>query len=51
MVPKTTVSVDEDVGIKTMRLLDRIEELDDVQRVYTNADFPEAALEEYAKAS
>ena len=30
-----------------MRLIDRIEELDDVQEVFTNADFPEAALDEY----
>jgi hypothetical protein len=27
--------------------MDRMEELDDVQRVFTNADFPDAALEKY----
>jgi YebC/PmpR family DNA-binding regulatory protein len=31
-----------------LRLLDVIEELDDVQKVYSNADFPESVLMEYA---
>ena len=29
------------------QLLDSLEELDDVQRVFSNADFPDDALEEY----
>jgi transcriptional/translational regulatory protein YebC/TACO1 len=32
-----------------MRLLDKLEELDDVQRVFTNADFPDTALEKYRR--
>ncbi|MBI4312106.1 MAG: YebC/PmpR family DNA-binding transcriptional regulator [Chloroflexi bacterium] len=51
MVPKTTVAVDVKAALQTLRLLDKLEELDDVQRVYTSADFPEDALEEYQKAS
>ena len=50
MAPKTVVSLDAKEAIQTLRLLDRLEELDDVQRVYTNADFPDEALEEYQKA-
>lgn len=44
MVPKQTVPLSDDDASQTLRLLDRIEDLDDVQRVYTNADFPDAVL-------
>ncbi len=47
MVPKSTVMLDEKAALQTLRLLDRLEELDDVQRVFTNADFPDTALEKY----
>lgn len=50
MIPKNTVPVDEDAARQALRLLDTIEDLDDVQKVYSNADFPEAALMEYAAA-
>jgi hypothetical protein len=30
--------------------MDRLEELDDVQQVFTNADFSKEALEEYGAA-
>ncbi|MEE9199706.1 MAG: YebC/PmpR family DNA-binding transcriptional regulator [Dehalococcoidia bacterium] len=49
MVPKNTVRLDDKVGMQTLRLLDRLEELDDVQRVYSNADFPPEVLEAYGK--
>ena len=48
MVPKTTLEVDDTAARQTLRLLDGLEELDDVQRVYSNADFSDAALEAYA---
>ena len=51
LVPKTTVALDVKYSQQTLRLLDKLEELDDVQRVYTNADFPEEALAEYSAAS
>ncbi|MCH7552408.1 MAG: YebC/PmpR family DNA-binding transcriptional regulator, partial [Chloroflexi bacterium] len=44
MVAKTTMQLDAGLGKQTLRLLDNLEELDDVQRVFTNADFPEEAL-------
>ena len=47
MLPKTLLELDVPHAGQTMRLIDRIEELDDVQEVFTNADFPEAALDEY----
>ena len=33
---------------EALKLLDQIEELDDVQRVYSNAEFPDSVLMEYA---
>lgn len=48
LVPKTTVSLDEKHALQTLRLLDKLEDLDDVQRVYTNADFPDHVLATYS---
>ena len=46
MVPKTTVEVaDEDDAKKVLRLIDQLEENDDVQDVWANFDIPEAVLE------
>ena len=38
MVPKTTMTLDEKGMEQILRLIDRLEELDDVQTVYTNLD-------------
>ena len=51
MVPTNTVPLDEKMAFQTLRLLDRLEELDDVQRVFSNADFPDEALERYRNES
>jgi YebC/PmpR family DNA-binding regulatory protein len=48
MVPKSTVALGEKEAVQTLRLLDRLEELDDVQRVYSNGDFPDSALDAYS---
>jgi YebC/PmpR family DNA-binding regulatory protein len=49
MVPKTTVEVDdESEARKIIRLLDELEESDDVQDVYSNFDIPERVLETVA---
>ncbi len=48
LVPKTTVQLDERTAVQVLRLLDALEDLDDVQRIYSNAEFPEAVLVEYA---
>jgi YebC/PmpR family DNA-binding regulatory protein len=47
-LPKNTVALDEQTAVQVLRLLDQIEEMDDVQKVYSNADFPDAVLMEYA---
>ena len=51
LTPKSTVLLGSKEALQALRLLDKLEELDDVQRVYTNADFPEEVLEEYRAAS
>jgi transcriptional/translational regulatory protein YebC/TACO1 len=48
MVPKVALELDEKAAVQTLRLLDGLEELEDVQRVYSNADFSDAVLEAYA---
>ena len=44
MIPSNTIMLEKGRAIQTLRLLDSLEELDDVQKVYSNADFPEEAL-------
>ncbi len=41
MIPSTYSPLDKDMGEKVMRLIDALEDLDDVTNVYTNADFPD----------
>jgi YebC/PmpR family DNA-binding regulatory protein len=47
MVPQNTVMLDEKTALQMLKLMDKLEEMDDVQRVFTNADFPDEALEKY----
>jgi YebC/PmpR family DNA-binding regulatory protein len=46
-VPKTTVSLGDKEAEQTLKLLDTLEELDDVQKAYTSADFSTDVLERY----
>jgi YebC/PmpR family DNA-binding regulatory protein len=49
MAPKTTIEVaDESQAKKILRLIDSLEDNDDVQEVYANFDIPERVLEEVA---
>lgn len=48
MSPKTTVPLDEQTATKNLRLLEQLEDHDDVQRVFSNADFPDSVLSAYA---
>jgi len=47
MKAKTLVKLEEKDALQTLKLLDKLEELDDVQHVVSNADFPEEILESY----
>ena len=46
-VPKTTINLGDKEALQALRLLDKLEELDDVQRVHSNAEFPDEVLESY----
>ena len=49
MVPKSTIALEPKEAEQTLRLLDLLEDLQDSQKVYTNADFPEETLEKYSR--
>jgi len=46
-VPKTTVTLDEKTAIQMLRLVEKLEALDDVQKVYFNAEFSDDVLASY----
>ena len=48
MVPNAPIALEKGPAAQTLRLLDGLEELEDVQRVYSNADFDEELLAQYA---
>ncbi len=39
----------EEAATQTLRLLDKLEDLDDVSQVFTNAEFPDDVLEKLAQ--
>lgn len=47
MVPKTTIPLADREAEQTLRLLDTLEDLDDIQKAFTNADFPPEVLQRY----
>lgn len=49
MVAATTIALDKDDAEKLMRLSDMLEDLDDVQKVYTNADIDDDILEQLSQ--
>ncbi|MEW5248869.1 YebC/PmpR family DNA-binding transcriptional regulator [Microbulbifer discodermiae] len=48
MVPSTTVPLDREGAEKVLALVDMLEDLDDVQNVYTNADIPDEVMAQLA---
>jgi len=44
MLAKTMVELEERPALQTLKLLEKLEELDEVQYVATNADFPDSVL-------
>jgi len=46
-VPKNTVQLDEKQAIQVLRLVEKLEALDDVQKVYFNAEFSDDVLASY----
>lgn len=50
MVPKSLIPLDEKAAMQALKLLDRLEEIDDVQNVFSNADIPDSVVESYQAA-
>jgi len=46
MIPSVTVALDKDSAEKILGLVDMLEDLDDVQNVYTNADIADEIMEQ-----
>jgi len=46
MLPTTTVTVDAETGRKVLKLMDELEDHEDVQNVYSNFEMPEEILAE-----
>jgi YebC/PmpR family DNA-binding regulatory protein len=47
MVPKVLIELDEKTAHQALKLIEALEDLEDVQRVYSNADFTDEALASY----
>jgi YebC/PmpR family DNA-binding regulatory protein len=48
LIPKQTVDLDGKQAMQVLKLVDKLEELDDVQHVYTNTEFSDEVLAEYS---
>lgn len=46
MLPSTQAELDVDTGVKVINLIERLDDLDDTQNVYSNADIPPEAYEQ-----
>jgi len=46
MIPATQAELDIDTAVKVLTLIERLEDLDDTQNVYSNADIPPEAYEQ-----
>lgn len=46
MLPSTTIELDKEGAEKLLALVDMLEDLDDVQNVYTNGDIPDEVMEQ-----
>ncbi|MBI2848346.1 MAG: YebC/PmpR family DNA-binding transcriptional regulator, partial [Chloroflexi bacterium] len=50
-VPKTTVQLEEKAALTMLKLLEKMEELDDVHHVTTNVDFSDDIVAKYSSQS
>lgn len=46
MLPSTQAELDIDTAVKVLKLIERLDDLDDTQNVYSNADIPPEAYEQ-----
>jgi len=46
-IPKNTIQLDEHTAIQILKLMDKLDDLDDTKNVCSNVDFPDEVLEKY----
>ncbi len=51
MVPTSTVTLDAEAGRRVLRLMEELDEHDDVQNVYSNFDIPDEVVAELAESN
>jgi transcriptional/translational regulatory protein YebC/TACO1 len=49
MYPQSTVAIDGKHAEQMLRLMEQLEEHDDVQKVYANFDIPDKVMEQLSK--
>jgi YebC/PmpR family DNA-binding regulatory protein len=47
MIPKTLIAVEDKAAVQTLKMLEKLEDLDDVQKVYSNVDFTDKVIEKF----
>jgi YebC/PmpR family DNA-binding regulatory protein len=47
LIPQNVANLDEKAALQTLKLIEKLEDVDGVQQVFTNADFPDDVLESY----
>lgn len=51
LVPKTTLTLDQEQALKVLRLMEALEDLEDVQQVYSNLDIPDEVIARFEEAA
>jgi transcriptional/translational regulatory protein YebC/TACO1 len=46
-VAKNTIELDESASLSVLKLIDRMESLDDVRNVWSNVEFSDEVMEKY----
>jgi transcriptional/translational regulatory protein YebC/TACO1 len=47
MVPKSFLSLEKTISLKILKLMENLEDLDDVQKVFTNIDITDEIIESF----
>ncbi|MDY6911928.1 MAG: YebC/PmpR family DNA-binding transcriptional regulator [Chloroflexota bacterium] len=47
LIPQNLAQLDQKAALQTLKLIEKLEDVDGVQQVFTNADFPDDVLESY----
>jgi len=51
LIPKTTMQLTEKETLQVMGIIDALEELDDVQQIYSNLDISDEVMTKYEAAA